>query len=127
MSRRSTLLVLALLTLPALALVAYAAPRHHHRPRPPVEQCPTDCGVKLEHGPWQFSGAEPVTGVCIKAGRELLSFTTDGSNGCYTVTGIGTTHVVVRREHGDRECKDISNVVFYHDCGGGGGGGNQPG
>ena len=123
MSKRSAL-VLALLTIPLLALVANAGPRRgHHRPEPKV-QCPTDCGVKLDRGPWEFTGSEPVTAVCIKAGRQLYSFTGDGTNGCYTVAGIGTTHVTVTegdRQHG--ECRDISNVVFYHDCGGG----NLPG
>jgi hypothetical protein len=124
-------LALALLTLPTLALVASAGPRRHHPPRPPVQACPTDCGVKLDHGPWRFTGAEPVTDVCIKAGRNLYSFASDGSNGCYTVTGIGTTHVTVRERREHHECNDISSVTFYHDCsgtgGGDGGGGNMPG
>ena len=128
-------LVLAVLSVPTLVLVAYAAPNRHHKPpRPPVQECPTDCGEKLDHGPWRIVSAQPVTSVCIKAGRQLYSFTSDGTSACFTVTGLGTTHVSVRRERGERgdrgerDCEDISSVTFYHDCGGGGGpGGNLPG
>jgi hypothetical protein len=133
MTRRIALAV-ALLTLPALALVANAAPRRHHRPRPPVENCPTECGVRLTHGPWRYRGEEAVTDVCIKAGRRLYAFTSDGTNGCYTVVGLGTTHVTVRERREHRECNDISSVTFYHDCDPetppppvGGDGDNQPG
>lgn len=124
MTRRFAL-ALALLTLPAVVLVANAGPRRHHHPRPPVEQCPTECGVRLDHGPWRIAGNEIVTGVCIKAGRNLVSFTADGANGCFSVSGIGTTRVIVRRERGEHECGDITSVTFYHDCGGDGG--NSPG
>ena len=121
-------LAMSVLAISAISVVANAAPRRHHRPRPPVEQCPTDCGVKVDHAPWRIASDQPVTGVCIKAGRQLFSFTSDGSNGCFFVTGLGTTHVTVRRERGEHECEDISSVVFYHGCGsGGGGGGTDPG
>jgi hypothetical protein len=80
--------------------------------------CPTKCGIKSERAPWAYSGDKVITGVCIKAGTGLFGFDKDGSNGCYTVTGLGTTKVVVSGGGTSRSCKDISNVVFYFDCGG---------
>jgi hypothetical protein len=69
-----------------------------------------------------------VIAVCIKAGTKTFAFNQDGTDGCYTVTGLGTTRVSVTqagRVHDDdddddssRYCADISNVVFYFDCGG---------
>ncbi len=105
--------------------VSPAAARNSSPPPSPCpsecpSDCPTDCGVKLEHGPWVYSGVQPVIGVCIQAGREHFGFTQDGSNECYTVTGLGTPNVSVTRKSGSRCCKDICSVVFYFDCGGGG-------
>lgn len=104
--------VLMVLVMPLIALLATAALHRSaeascHRGGAP--QCPTDCGVKLEHAPWVHSGDRVVIAICFMAGRERFSFTQDGTDGCYTVTGLGTTSVTVteneggeRREHGDR-------------------------
>src|SRR5467141_2052108 len=63
----------ALLVTPLIALVVTAVlhrpadARDRHRADPP---CPTDCGVKLDRGPWVYAGDRPVTAICVKAGRE---------------------------------------------------------
>jgi hypothetical protein len=83
------------------------------------QQCPLDGGVKIEQRPWAYSGDRPVCALCIKAGQGRFSFVEDGTDGCYTVTGLGTTNVTVTGGGTSRYCKDISNVVFYFgDCGG---------
>src|SRR5437879_6878936 len=86
--------VLALLVTPLIALIAVAAlhrPAEAKRARGATLQCPTDCGVMLDHAPWVCVGDRPMIAVCIRAGQVRLSFTQDGTNGCITVTGLGTT------------------------------------
>jgi hypothetical protein len=138
MPKRSVI-IFVVLALATTALAASAAPRRHQRRPDPT--CPLECGVKVDHRPWVYDGNQPITSVCIKAGQNLYSFTSDGSNGCFTVTGLGTKHVRVRHERGEgrerdgrerdgrggRDCGDISNVVFYRDCGSDGGGDTPPG
>ena len=111
--------VIPLLVAPTLTLIAAAL---LHQPAAATKggapQCPLDCGVKLERAPWEYSG-QKVKAVCIKAGTERIGFDHNGSDGCYTVTGLGTTSVTVTGGGTSRDCKDISNVVFYfEDCGG---------
>jgi len=122
----------ALLVTPLIALVVTAVlhrpadARDRHRADPP---CPTDCGVRLDRGPWVYAGDRPVTAICVKAGRERFSLNQNGTTGCFTVSGLGTANVTVtteserdeqgqheREEH--RHCRRISSVVFYFDCGG---------
>ena len=115
-------LVVGAVTLSVLALLMVAAvqrPAHATAQR----QCPSACGVKIEQGPWEYSGDSVIVGVCFKAGTKLFGFEQDGTNGCYTVTGLGTKHVVISGGGSSRECQDISNATFYFDCSGGGGGG----
>ena len=114
--------VISLLVAPIITIIATGclnqpvAPTANAR----AHQCPTDGGVKLEHAPWVYSGSQTVVGVCIKAGTENFGFNHDGSDGCYTVTGLGTTNVSVTGGGTSRYCKDISNVVFYFSDGGSG-------
>ena len=118
---------LALLVLSLIALATGTAFARSPHGRGGTQQCPLDCGVKLEHGPWVYSGEKVIVAVCIKAGQEHISFVGDGTDHCYTVTGLGTMDVTVTGGGTGRYCKDISNVVFYFDCDGGGGGGGLPG
>jgi hypothetical protein len=53
-----------------------------------------------------------ITTVAIKAGTPCVVFTADGSNGCYTVEGIGTPSVTVTRIGSGPDCKEISHVEF---------------
>jgi len=112
--------IISLLVAPVITMVATGCLNQPVAPtgKGGAHQCPTECGVKLEHAPWVYSGSQAVSGVCIKAGTENIGFSQDGSNGCYTVTGLGTTSVSVTGGGTSRYCKDISNVVFYFaDCG----------
>ena len=88
-----------------------------------TQRCPTECGIKVEQGPWCYSGDKVIVALCIKAGTQTFPFYGDGTNGCYTVTGLGTKNVTVTGGGTSRTCKDISHVVFYWDCKGGDGGG----
>src|SRR5438093_3655417 len=108
-------LVIPLLVAPLLALVAAASlnqPAAAKKGGAP--QCPLESGVKIERGPWVYSGSsdsKPVCAVCIKAGTERIGINENGSHGCYTVTGLGTINVTVTGGGTSRDCKDISNVV----------------
>ncbi|OGG04409.1 hypothetical protein A2Z33_05415 [Candidatus Gottesmanbacteria bacterium RBG_16_52_11] len=61
-----------------------------------------------------------VTGVCIKAGNDMFGdghsdTLGDGSylSGCYTVSGIGTQTVSVKREFDSNTCKELSHIDVY--------------
>lgn len=47
--------------------------------------------------------------VCVKAGTHTYKYTTNTTQGCYNISGIGTRSVQVTRDH-NRDCKDISHV-----------------
>jgi len=89
----------------------------------PEDVCPSG-GIKDDKGPtWEATTA---TGIIIldavvKAGNETTRFTSDGTNGCYTVTGLGTCHAEVTGGGTGRDCKDISGVVFCTGPGSGSG------
>jgi hypothetical protein len=53
-----------------------------------------------------------ITTVAIKAGVPCVVFTMDGSDGCYSVEGIGTPSVTVTRIGSGPTCKEISHVEF---------------
>jgi hypothetical protein len=53
-----------------------------------------------------------ITTVAIKAGNPCITFTTDGTMGCYTVEGIGTPSVTVTRSGSGPTCKEISHIEF---------------
>lgn len=111
--------LVALLLLPLISMgVATALGRPDH-PNSNPQQCPLDGGVKVERAPWTICGSRTVCAVCIKAGQNQIRLTVDHpTDGCYTVTGLGTGNVTVTGGGTSRDCKDISNVVFYFgDCG----------
>jgi hypothetical protein len=53
-----------------------------------------------------------ITTVAIKAGTSCVTFTADGTMGCYTVAGIGSNSVTVTRSGSGPSCKEISHVEF---------------
>jgi hypothetical protein len=53
-----------------------------------------------------------ITQVAIKAGTECFVFTTDGSDGCYSVSGLGTNEVTIDRIGSGRDCKEISHIEY---------------
>jgi len=80
----------------------------------PEDVCPSG-GIKDEIGPtWEGTAGTGlvILDAVIKAGTETTTFTSDGSDGCYTVTGLGTCHATVTGGGTSRTCKDISHVVF---------------
>jgi hypothetical protein len=89
-----------------------------HRPASAhTERCPEECGIKLEHGPWAYSGDRVIVAVCIKAGTKTFPFYGDGTDGCYTVKGLGSSNVTISGGGTSSSCKDISHVYFYYECG----------
>lgn len=80
-----------------------------------TEKCPTEGGVKLEGGPYNYctSDGSLIVSVCVKAGNRTFSFQKDGTDGCYSVKGLGTSCAYVEGGGTGRDCKDISGVVFY--------------
>jgi hypothetical protein len=87
--------------------------------------CPEE-GVKVENPPSPYTyDASPkiVTAVCIKAGSPQSGggntgwITSDGTyditgqpDGCYKVSGIGTSSVTIEKVGSGRTCKDISYI-----------------
>src|SRR5436309_425849 len=65
-------------------------------PVTPEGVCPSG-GIKDEHSPWEATTGEGVVilDAVIKAGNATTTITSDGSDGCYTVTGLGTCHATV--------------------------------
>lgn len=77
-------------------------------------------GAKDETPPFEYTAPQNCT-VCqvvIKAGlNRNVTFTQDGDDGCYAVTGIGTqTAVAIRSGEEKPPCYDISHVDFHADC-----------
>ncbi len=76
--------------------------------------------AKAEAAPYAFTTGtnQVVSRVIIKAGSQVqgqacFTFTADGTDGCYTVTGIGTGTAVATKTGPDSHwCKDISHVEF---------------
>lgn len=57
-----------------------------------------------------------ITQVCLKAGTPHFIFTSNTSDGCYTVTGIGTESVTVTRTGTPSpECQEISHIDVYYE------------
>ncbi|QQG44476.1 MAG: hypothetical protein HYW86_00990 [Candidatus Roizmanbacteria bacterium] len=58
---------------------------------------------------------QTITKVCIKASTEHFIFTTNTSDGCYTVTGIGTGSVTATRTgSANPSCQAISHIDVYY-------------
>jgi len=76
--------------------------------------CPNG-SITDESGPtWEATAAEGlvILDAVIKSGNETTTFTDDGTDGCYTVTGLGTCHAEVTGGGTGRDCKEVSHVVF---------------
>jgi hypothetical protein len=58
-----------------------------------------------------------ITTVAIKAGNACITFTTDATVGCYTVSGLGTPIVTVTRSGSGPTCKEISHIEFITSTG----------
>jgi hypothetical protein len=58
-----------------------------------------------------------ITQVAVKAGTQCFIFDSDGTQGCYTVTGLGTATVEVTREGSGPTCKEISHIEFITSTG----------
>ena len=51
--------------------------------------------------------------ICVKGGQNMVTFNSNGSNGCWSVSGIGTqTGSAVKVGQGS-SCKDISHASFH--------------
>lgn len=111
--KRSSGLVVALSALALLAAGLVVMPRTSMAIG--TEKCPTEGGVKIEGGPYQYctSDGTLILSVCVKAGNKTYSFFKDGTDGCYSVKGLGTSCAYVEGGGTGRDCKDISGVVFY--------------
>lgn len=81
---------------------------------PATEQCDAG-GTKDDLDPFTFTApsGEEVVKVCVKAGLDAFTFTVNGSNGCYRVTGIHDETASVEKVGSGRDCKNISYVTFY--------------
>jgi len=80
----------------------------------PEDVCPSG-GIKDDSGPtWEATTATGlvILDAVVKAGTSTTTFTSDGTNGCYTVSGIGTCHAEVTGGGTSNTCKEISHVVF---------------
>lgn len=76
--------------------------------------CKAGAVAKDESAPFEYDGTQIITKVIIKSGQECISFKANGTDGCYWVMGIGTTHVKVSRVgNPSPECQEVSHVEFY--------------
>lgn len=70
--------------------------------------------MKLDYSAGSYTISAPagkvVTAVGVKAATNCYTFTSDGSNGCYAVSGIGTPVASVRKVGSGSACPDISHV-----------------
>jgi hypothetical protein len=74
--------------------------------------CPHDQCAKLESPPWSYSITEGVfTELVVKSATACFSFTADGTNGCYSVEGIGTQSISAQRIGDGPNCQQISHVL----------------
>jgi hypothetical protein len=87
--------------------------------RPAMAQPPGECGVgyvfKVENPsvPYIYNSSHIITSLFIKAGNSCYQFTQDGSELCYSVSGLGTNTVIVDRIGSGPDCKEISHIEFY--------------
>lgn len=57
-----------------------------------------------------------ITQVCVKASTDHFKFTSNTSDGCYTVSGIGTGSTTVERTGTpSSECQEISHIDVYYE------------
>jgi LPXTG-motif cell wall-anchored protein len=76
--------------------------------------CQSGWEGKVESAPFSYSGTETITKVIVKSGQGCFVFLRNGSNGCYRVSGIGTTSAkVVQDGEAGPECQEISHAEFY--------------
>ena len=68
--------------------------------------------LKDESGPFTLTAAagSVIDQVSVKAGPNCLLFIEDGTDGCYTVSGIGTATVTVTGGGTGPNCKAISHI-----------------
>ena len=88
--------------------------------------CPDCHKIEFEQGrenaTWTAPNGTIISLVVVKAGSEQSGagefyFYESGTNGCYTVSGIGTQVVTVSRTgNPGPDCKEISHVRFYYQC-----------
>ena len=75
-----------------------------------------------ESATWTSAAGTFINKVVIKSGAggatgAEFTFTTNGSDGCYSVSGIGTrTATAARMAEDSPSCQAISHVRFYYDC-----------
>lgn len=100
----------------ASLLVATAFGINTHAPvLATTEQCEAGEEHKDESGPFSYTtgAGKTITKVCVKASIETFYFTVDGSNGCYSISGIGTQTATAIKVGSGKTCHDISHVSFY--------------
>jgi hypothetical protein len=74
-------------------------------------------GTKIESPPFEWEAECPICRVDIKSGLNNITYTEDTDDGCYTVSGIGTTFgEAVQSGEDSPDCQEISHIVFYQDC-----------
>jgi len=120
---KNRFVMMAALLLVGCALVFSADPaeakKKKKRKRPtPVEHC-ADGGIKIDRpGPQSFEcfKGEVVSGVCLKAGTQTFGVGTGNGGrgeGCYTLSGLGTSTGATAGGGTGPDCKDISYSTFY--------------
>jgi hypothetical protein len=73
-------------------------------------------GSKLDFSAESYTITAPagsvVTTVAIKAGNSCIVYTSDSSGPCYSVSGLGTSTVVITRVGSGSGCKEISHIEY---------------
>jgi hypothetical protein len=79
-------------------------------------QCGTGFEIKLEGtGPFTYttSAGKIISQITLKAGQECVTFTSNGNDGCYNVSGLGSQTVSLTRVGDSKDCKEISHVLIH--------------
>ena len=77
-----------------------------------TQQCGNG-GIKVERAPFTATAPEGqvVTGVCVKAGTQIIPVSS--GDACYFVTPLGFDSATVSKTGTAKSCKDISYATFY--------------
>lgn len=80
-----------------------------------TEHCPAGYEKKDEHFPFSYTTTvgKRINKICIKSSTSVFEFLTNGSNGCYLRSGIGSQTASAFKVGFGSSCKDISHVAFY--------------
>ncbi len=69
---------------------------------------------KDEHSPFGVTASGyTIDQICVKGGQNMITYNSNGSDGCWSVSGIGTQTASAVKVGQGSTCKDISHASFH--------------